>query len=99
VAGQMPPDPPLRGAAKLFMGALRRISPRRAEEAEQESREWLFICDECGAERSYRSMGGIRWKAASKGKKTYMKCPTCGQRRRHSVERRRGRYSAPPLRP
>ena len=78
------------------MGIMRRVSPKHAAAAEQESREWFFICDECGTARSYRSMGGIRYKAASKGKKMYMQCPTCGRRRWHSVERRRQPDAEPP---
>lgn len=71
------------------MWVLRRLSPRWAEAAEQESKEWVFVCRECGLARSYWEMGGLRYKAASKGKRTSMRCPRCGVRRVHSVERRR----------
>ena len=71
------------------MGILRRVSPKHAAAAEQESREWFVICGECGTERTWRQLGGIRYKASSKGKKMMLKCPTCDARRWHSVERRR----------
>lgn len=83
-----PTEPPLRGAARLIMSLMRRFAPRHAEAAERESREWFFVCRECGTARSYRELGGIRYKAASKGKRTLMKCPRCRARRWHSVERR-----------
>jgi DNA-directed RNA polymerase subunit RPC12/RpoP len=70
------------------MWLLRRFSPKRAEAAERESREWFFVCSECGTARSYAELGGIRYGASSKGKRTVLRCPTCGVRRVHSVERR-----------
>jgi hypothetical protein len=70
------------------MWLMRRLAPRHADAAERESREWFFICRECGTARSYRELGGIRYKAASRGKRTLLSCPTCGVRRWHSVERR-----------
>jgi len=78
-----------RGGAKALIWVLRKLSPRQAEAAERESKEWTFICGECGHARSYWEVGGIRYKAASKGKRTVMRCPRCGVRRVHSVERRR----------
>ena len=80
--------PQLRGAPKLVMGILRRVSPKHADAAERESREWLYICSECGTARSVRSLGGIRYKAKSKGKRVLMGCPTCGEKHWHAVERR-----------
>ena len=83
-----PSEPPLRGAARVVMSLMRRFAPKHAEAAERESREWFFVCRECGHARSYRELGGIRYKAASRGKRTLTKCPSCGVRRWHSVERR-----------
>jgi hypothetical protein len=83
-------EPPLRGGPRALMAILRRFAPRQAEAAERESREWFFVCGKCGTARSYRQLGGIRYKAASKGKRAYMACPSCGVRQWHSVERRGG---------
>jgi hypothetical protein len=55
------------------------------EAAEASSRAWMVRCP-CGAEKSVWDMGGVRWKA--RGKSWWlMRCPSCGQRRWHTVER------------
>ena len=77
-----------RGFAALIMRLLRRFAPGHAEAAARESREWHVVCPECGATRSWASLGGIRYKAASKGKRVRLMCPACRQRRWHRVERR-----------
>jgi len=83
-----PNEPQLRGVAGLIMRLMRRFAPERAAAAERESREWFFVCQECGTARSYRELGGIRYGASSSGKRTRLTCPTCGVRRWHAVERR-----------
>jgi transcription elongation factor Elf1 len=65
-----------------------KLLPWRAEEIERESREWLVTCPNCTHERSYWDMGGVRYGAKSKGKRMRLKCPACGQRAWHKVERR-----------
>jgi rubrerythrin len=70
------------------MWLMRRFAPKHAEAAERESREWFFVCRECGTARSYAELGGIRYGAYSRGKRTRLTCPACGVKRWHSVERR-----------
>ena len=65
-----------------------RLMPRRAAEIERESREWLVICPNCGFARSYWEIGGVRYKARSRGKRIGLRCPSCGKRKWHRVERR-----------
>jgi predicted RNA-binding Zn-ribbon protein involved in translation (DUF1610 family) len=67
----------------------KRLFPGRAGDMEDESREWMLICPKCGHERSFWEIGGIRYKARSRGKRTGLRCPTCGKLRMHRVERRR----------
>jgi predicted RNA-binding Zn-ribbon protein involved in translation (DUF1610 family) len=57
--------------------------------AEQESREWMLVCPRCGHARSVWDLGGVRYKAASKGKRKRMRCPACGETGWHRVERHR----------
>ena len=68
----------------------RRLFPTRAGDMERESREWMLICPKCGHERSYWDIGGIRYKARSRGKRVGLRCPSCGKFRMHKVERRPG---------
>jgi prevent-host-death family protein len=93
--GGAAPEPPLRGAARLIMSIMRRFSPATAAAAEQESREWFFVCGQCGTARSVRQLGGIRYKASSRGAKRRMFCPTCGTSRWHDLVRRRPTDPAP----
>ena len=72
----------------MSCGASRRIG--RAEEIERQSREWHVVCPTCGHSRSYWDIGGVRWGAKSKGKRVGLRCPSCGKRRMHRVERRSG---------
>jgi DNA-directed RNA polymerase subunit RPC12/RpoP len=65
-----------------------RLMPKRAEAIERESREWIVTCPHCGHKRSYWDIGGIRFKAKSKGKRIGARCPACGRRGMHRVERR-----------
>jgi len=68
---------------------LTRLMPGRAGSMESESREWLVICPKCGRERDIWELGGIRYKARSRGKRMGMRCDACGSWRMHKVERRR----------
>lgn len=63
-------------------------SPERFRAMEQESRQWFFVCSVCQYEKSYWDAGGIRYKAASVGKRRYVTCPRCSQRRWFKVIKR-----------
>ncbi len=65
------------------------LLPKRWSEAIQtESQSWLLRCSSCGTTRSVWEAGGIRFKAASVGKRTLVWCAQCGQPRLMSVERK-----------
>jgi hypothetical protein len=85
--------PERRGIAGIVMRLMRRLAPKRAEDAERESREWFAVCLKCGTARSYSELGGIRYGAYSRGKRMRLACPTCGRRRWHKIERRPARAS------
>ncbi|HUQ70795.1 MAG TPA: hypothetical protein VM165_14795 [Planctomycetaceae bacterium] len=53
------------------------------ESMERDSREWQVICP-CGCKRSIWELGGIRWKTTG-NPRTWMRCPTCGERRWHKI--------------
>jgi predicted RNA-binding Zn-ribbon protein involved in translation (DUF1610 family) len=67
-----------------------RLMPGRAGEIERQSREWFVVCPNCGFERTYWDIGGVRYKARSRGKRIGLRCPSCGKRAMHPVEYRRG---------
>jgi predicted RNA-binding Zn-ribbon protein involved in translation (DUF1610 family) len=71
---------------RFFMWLLR----GRAADIERESREWFVVCPKCGLERTYWDIGGVRYKARSRGKRIGLRCPSCGKRSMHRVERRPG---------
>jgi hypothetical protein len=56
---------------------LKFVSRETAKKMEAESRGWKLKC-KCGHETDYWEIGGIRYKAASRGKKMLIRCPTCG---------------------
>jgi hypothetical protein len=58
-----------------------------AESMELESRLWRIRCLTCGFCRSIWEVGGIRWGAASKGKRTLVRCPRCNRLRCAAIER------------
>ncbi len=68
---------------------IQRFAPDRAAEIERESREWFVVCPECGRSASLWELGGVRYKAASKGKRILARCSGCGKRVMARVERRR----------
>jgi DNA-directed RNA polymerase subunit RPC12/RpoP len=67
-----------------------RLMPGRADEVERQSREWFIVCPNCGFERTYWDIGGVRYKARSRGKRIGLRCPSCGRRAMHPVEHRPG---------
>jgi DNA-directed RNA polymerase subunit RPC12/RpoP len=64
------------------------LMPGRADEIERHSREWFIVCPNCGFERTYWDIGGVRYKARSRGKRLGMRCPSCEKRGWHPVEHR-----------
>jgi predicted RNA-binding Zn-ribbon protein involved in translation (DUF1610 family) len=67
-----------------------RLMPGRADAIERESREWWITCPKCGFERTYWDVGGVRYKAKSKGKWVGLRCPKCRKRSMNPVEHRPG---------
>ncbi|MFO0869826.1 MAG: hypothetical protein U0935_12910 [Pirellulales bacterium] len=43
----------------------------------RESRRWRMACPHCSYSVSYWKIGGIRWRAASYGKRVFRRCPAC----------------------
>jgi RNase P subunit RPR2 len=66
------------------------LMPGRAGEIERQSREWFVLCPNCGLERTYWDIGGVRYRARSRGKRIGLRCPSCGKRAMHPVEHRAG---------
>ena len=64
------------------------VLPRKQADAMRaESQAWRIRCCSCGASRSVWDAGGIRWNAASTGKRTLVHCSHCGGRRTAAIER------------
>jgi hypothetical protein len=57
-----------------------------SDDMRAESERWIIRCLTCGKSRSVWEVGGIRWKAASVGKRTRIKCAQCGANRDAAVE-------------
>jgi predicted RNA-binding Zn-ribbon protein involved in translation (DUF1610 family) len=72
----------------LVQRLITRLAPSRAAEIERESREWIATCPSCGRSASIWELGGVRYKAASKGKRILARCSQCGKRVWARVERR-----------
>jgi len=75
------------------MSALQRfflaVLPQRwGESMKRDSKAWRFRCITCDFSRSVWDAGGIRWKAASRGKRTMIYCTVCGKLRSAAVEYR-----------
>ncbi len=82
------PDP-VAHRPSLIQRLVKRLAPRRAAEIERESREWIVSCPNCGRSASIWELGGVRYKAASKGKRMLGRCSGCGKLVMARVERRR----------
>jgi hypothetical protein len=67
---------------------LYRHFPETAKEMEAESRTWMLRCPSCGHEQSYWDIGGVRWKAHSRGKRVGMRCRSCHRFVGHQVYRK-----------
>jgi len=53
------------------------LPPRWAQRMREESMQWMLRCPKCNASRSVWEAGDIRWRAASKGKRHFARCPQC----------------------
>ena len=65
---------------------LRLLGPEGAAAAEAESKAWRVTCPHCGFSRSVWEMGGVRYKASGTPRWA-MRCPNCGRRGWHVVEK------------
>jgi predicted RNA-binding Zn-ribbon protein involved in translation (DUF1610 family) len=93
-ADAVPERDPCRQRPSLTQRIVLRLMPGRAEEIERQSRAWMIVCPNCGFERSYWGIGGVRYKARShKKQRIGMRCPSCGKRGGHAVEHRPGSRS------
>ncbi|MFN3218814.1 MAG: hypothetical protein ACE367_20145 [Acidimicrobiales bacterium] len=67
------------------MGRIQRFirarSGSNAAAVEAESRAWHIQCPVCSTSKSIWDLGGVRYKAASTGKRIRGHCSTCGTRR------------------
>lgn len=61
-------------------------SRERFAAMERESRDWI-VEGSCGFRSTVWDMGGIRYKAASKGRATFGRCPSCGKRHGFKVHK------------
>lgn len=66
------------------------LMPSRAEAIERETREWHATCPNCGHERNLWDIGGVKYKATSKGERISLRCTSCGQRSMHPLARKQG---------
>ena len=57
------------------------------DDMKAESEDWMLQCP-CGHETSVAELGGVRYGAKSKGKKTLLKCQQCGKRTWHRFYRK-----------
>ncbi len=55
------------------------LFPKRAADIEADSRRWVLTCPNCGHIQSVWDIGGVRYKAFSKGKWTGIRCLNCKQ--------------------
>ncbi len=68
---------------KFFMKVL---PAKWAESMRAESEAWKIRCCTCNATKSVWDAGGIRWKAASVGKRVMIVCTQCKAMRECAVE-------------
>jgi hypothetical protein len=61
-----------------------KMLPKRSMEAmKAESEDWILQCPSCSHEISIWEIGGIRYGAKSRGKRTLLRCQGCGKRTWH----------------
>lgn len=74
----------MTGIQKFFM----KVLPKKwADDMRAESERWIMTCEGCGRSKSVWEAGGIRWKAASKGKSMIAFCKECGGPKIIKIER------------
>lgn len=61
------------------------LTPSLIGDMEKESRRWMVQCPSCGFEQSIWDLGGIKYKAVAKGKKTLRRCKQCSRIKWHRV--------------
>ncbi len=66
---------------------VRKLPKEWADDIERESRAWKLVCPACDHRISFWDIGGVRYKAVSKGKRTLWKCPKCKALKWHRVEK------------
>jgi hypothetical protein len=76
---------------------LRMMPAKLRAAAIADTKQWRVRCLTCGFWRDLYSLGGIRYKAASKGKRTLCRCPVCRKLRASAVERIPPGEEPPPL--
>ena len=59
-----------------------------AADIQAESERWLLTCPNCGTVRSIWDIGGVRYKAYSKGKKVLVRCTQCKERHMMPLEKK-----------
>jgi hypothetical protein len=64
------------------------LFPKRFPAMMEESKRYKLICKTCSYETSYWDIGGIRYKAYSKGKTTWLRCPQCAKTKQFRTEKR-----------
>lgn len=70
--------------------ARKTVSEETFRAMEAESREWKIECPKCGHTTDYWSVGGIRYKARSKGKVMIGRCRNCRRWRLFRIFRQTG---------
>jgi|AntRauTorckE6833_2_1112554.scaffolds.fasta_scaffold31464_2 RNase P subunit RPR2 len=53
------------------------LSDNQFQKIKESSKKWFSVCNKCGYSISVWDSGGIRFKAASKGKRVLGSCPDC----------------------
>jgi predicted RNA-binding Zn-ribbon protein involved in translation (DUF1610 family) len=61
------------------------LPAKLAADMQAASQRWMFVCPNCGFERSYWEVGGIRWKAAG-NPRNLLRCPNCGRNTWHITD-------------
>ena len=64
------------------------LTDKQFQKIENSSKEWFSVCSKCGYSISVWDSGGIRFGAASKGKRVLGHCPTCNKKTIFKVEKK-----------
>lgn len=68
---------PNNAVQRLFLSLL---PARWGESLYRSSQDWKITCPSCSYSVSVWDAGGIRWGAKSRRKRTFGKCPSCGEK-------------------